>query len=367
MLTIASLVVASFIGLTVQGKPALSPVVNADKSVTFRLTSPNAKSVTVGIEGRGNLSLVKGDNGVWEGTSKILEPDIYGYTVSVDGVATFDPMNPAIKSNLIYVGNMVTVPGSPPEVWETQNVPHGEVTQHFYASRIIGDDRDYLVYTPPGYRAGKGNMPVLYLLHGYSDIANGWTVVGKANVILDNLIAQKKIKPMMVVMTLGYGVPGFASHETRAFGDRSLTTKNFTLFRQSLIEEVMPMVERDYRASKKQSDRAIAGLSMGGAESLFIGLNNVDKFGSIGAFSSGGLPATKPEEVFATVSKESTKNLKVFWMSCGTADGLIGFQRGFAKWLTDKGINVKTNETGGGHEWLLWRRNLAEFSQMIFK
>ena len=367
MITIASFVLAATLGTIVQGaKPFVSIDVHVDKSVTFKLLSPNAKAVTVGLEGNGNLSMTKNSDGVWEATSKPLKPDIYGYTFNVDGIAMFDPLNPQIKLNLIYVGNMVTVPGNPPEVWEVQNVPHGQLTEHFYKSGIIGDERNYFVYTPPGYNAGKGNLPVLYLLHGFSDMANGWSVVGKAHVIMDNLIAQHKIKPMMVVMTLGYGVPDFVTRGGN-FRDADRTTKNFTLFRQALIEEVMPMVEKNYRASKKQSDHAIAGLSMGGSETLLTGLNNPDKFAYVGAFSSGGLPADKPETFFANVTGESTKGLKAVWMSCGTGDGLIGFQRGFGDWLTKRGVKVKTNETPGGHEWLLWRRNLAEFSQMIFR
>ena len=366
MISLASLVVATILGSSIQAKSQLSPVVNADKSVTFRIKAPNAKRVSVGIEGTGNLDLSIRDDGVWEGTSKPLKADIYGYGINVDGVTMFDPMNPEIKVNMIYVGNMVTVPGGPPELWEVQNVAHGELAEHFYKSGVIGDERNYFVYTPPGYRTGKGSLPVLYLFHGYSDMANGWSVVGKAHVIMDNLIAQKKVKPMMIVMTLGYGVPDFVSR-SGGFRDPNRTKKNFTLFRQALLEEVIPRVERDYRASKKQSDRAVAGLSMGGAETLFTGINYPDKFGYVGAFSSGGLPADKPEEFFPSVSAESTKAIKVLWMSCGTGDGLIGFQRGFSAWLQGKGVKVKTNETPGGHEWLLWRRNLAEFAQMIFK
>ena len=230
-------------------KPVLSHEVNADKSITFRIASPNAKSVTVGVEGKPNVVLTKNDSGVWEGTTKPLPPDIYGYTFNVDGISMFDPLNAEIKVNMIYVSNMVTVPGNPPEVWESQNVPHGGLTHHFYKSGVIGDERDYYVYTPPGYRTGKGNLPVLYLFHGFSDDASGWSVVGKAHVILDNLIAQKKVKPMMIVMTLGYGVPDFVTRGGN-FRDRDRSTKNFTLFRQSVLEEVMPMVERDYRASK---------------------------------------------------------------------------------------------------------------------
>jgi enterochelin esterase-like enzyme len=365
MITFTSLVFATLVNF--QGvKPFLSTEVHGDQSITFKILSPNAKKVSVGIEGQGNLDLVRGEDGIWEATSKSLHPDIYGYTFNVDGVATFDPQNPITKANMIYVANMVTVPGDPPENWEVQAVPHGEVTEHFYKSAIVGDERNYFVYTPPGYRSGKGNLPVLYLLHGFSDMANGWNVVGKAHVIMDNLIAQKKVKPMMIVMTLGYGVPDFVTRGGN-FRDRDRTTKNFTLFRQALLEEVIPTIERDYRASKKQSDRAIAGLSMGGAETLFTGLNNADKFAYIGAFSSGGFPSDKPEAFFPNISAESTKGIKVLWMSCGTADGLIGFQHGFTAWLDSKGVKAKTNETGGGHEWPNWRRNLAEFAQMIFK
>lgn len=367
MLSLAPLVFASSLGLFAQGKPTISPEVHPDHTVTFRIKAPNAKKVSVNIEGKGDVDLAIRDDGVWEGTSNALPPDIYGYTINVDGTAMFDPMNPEIKVNLIYVSNMVTVPGDPPEPWEVQNVPHGEVHHHFYKSGIIGDQRDFLVYTPPGYAGSRAKLPVLYLLHGFSDNAEGWTVVGKANFILDNLIAEKKVKPMIVVMPLGYGVPGFASHSGRNFGDRSLTTRNFTNFRSALLTEVLPMVEKQYRVSARREDRAIAGLSMGGAETLFTGLENVDKFAYIGAFSSGGLPANKPDDVFGDVTAESTKKLKVFWMSCGTADGLIGFQRGFAEWCTQRGIKVTTNESGGGHEWPNWRRYLVQFTQMIFK
>ncbi len=353
------------LALATQGPSNLSPVVNSDHTITFRIKAPNAKKVVVNIEGNGNLDMAKREDGTWEGTSKVLLPDIYGYTFNVDDVATFDPMNPEIKTNLIYVGNMVTVPGSPAEPWEMTSVPHGEVHHHFYHSGVIGDDRDFYVYTPPGVSSAR--LPVLYLLHGFSDTAEGWSVVGKANLIMDNLLAQKKIRPMVVVMPLGYGVPGFASHNSSGFGNRNRTVKNMTDFRSALLGEVIPMVEKTYKVSTKRTDRAIAGLSMGGAETLFTGLANIDKFAYIGAFSSGGLPSNKPEEVFGEMNKDQTKGLKVFWMSCGTGDGLIGFQRGFSDWLTKRGIAHKTNETPGGHEWLLWRRNLAEFSQMIFK
>jgi len=347
--------------------PIVSPEVHSDHTVTFRLRSPNAQKVEMNIEGIGNFDLQKGAEGVWSYTSKPLAPDIYGYSFSVDGVSTLDPMNPQIKPNLIWVGNMVTVPGAPAEVWETQDVPRGEVHHHYYKSKVVGDQRDFLVYTPPGYAEVKAKLPVLYLLHGFSDTAVGWTEVGKANVILDNLLAKGKIKPMVVVMPLGYGVTDFATPARAAFGNRHMVDENYAKFQDALLGEVLPQVEKAYRVSTKREDRAIAGLSMGGAESLMTGLLHLDRFAYIGAFSAGGLPGDKPEDIFSPLTAEKAKGLRVFWMSCGTEDSLIDFQRDLAEWFKGRGIQVVTNETSGGHIWPLWRRNLAEFTQMIFK
>ncbi|MCW5943225.1 MAG: hypothetical protein KIS66_13410 [Fimbriimonadaceae bacterium] len=368
MVTIGIVLAVASMGMAPQPQSRpVRPEVAPDRTVTFRLAAPNARKVEVNLEGTGNLSLVKGDDGVWTATTKALAPDLYGYTYSVDGVAILDPNNPRIKPNLIWVGNLILVPGNPPEVWETRDVPRGEVHQRFYRSAIIGDRRDYFVYTPPGYRQGKTKLPVLYLLHGFSDTANGWTAVGNAHVILDNLIADGKAKPMVVVMPLGYGVPDFATPGGRNFGDRSLVMENYTKFRDALLQEVRVQVEADYRVSAKREDRAIAGLSMGGAESLFVGLGNLDTFGYVGAFSSGGLAANRPEEAFPHLDVKKANTLKVFWMACGTEDSLIGFQRGFASWLKEKGVKVETKETPGGHEWRLWRRNLAEFAAKLFR
>lgn len=361
------MITSAVLCLAVAQGPLVSPEVHADRTVTFRLKSPNAQKVEVSLEGAAALPMTKGADGTWSVTTSALTPDIYGYSFNVDGTGILDPANPQIKPNLIWLGNLVTVPGTPAEDWEVQDVPHGEVTHHFYRSKLIGDQRDYMVYTPPGYRVGKAKLPVLYLLHGYSDTAVGWTEVGKANVILDNLIAKGKAKPMVVVMPLGYGVPNFARPGGPAFSSRDLVKENFTKFRSSLLEEVIPQVEKDYRVSARREDRAIAGLSMGGAETLFTGLNYPDKFAYVGAFSSGGLPGTEPVEFFPNLNAERTKGIKVLWMACGTGDGLIGFQRGFSGWLKGKGIAVETKETPGGHVWMLWRRNLGEFAGRIFR
>lgn len=356
---------AFLVAVAGQGQVAfLSPEVHGDHKVTFRFKGDAAQKVEVGLEGAPKpYPMAKGADGIWSVTTDPLSPDIYGYVFNVDGQATLDPRNPEIKPNLIWVGNQFTVPGNPPEVWEPQDVPRGSLHHHPYRSTLIGDDREFIVYTPPGYEK-MSKLPVLYLLHGYSDTAVGWTDVGRAHVIMDNLVAQKKIKPMLVVMPLGYGIKGFHYPQGRR---PTYARDSIAKFMPNLLTEVLPRVEREYRASNRKADRAIAGLSMGGATSLFIGLQNLDKFAYIGAFSSGGFPANKPEEVFPKLESKDAKDLKVFWMACGTEDGLIGFQRGFADWVTKKGLKVQTKETPGGHIWPLWRRNLAEFAAMIFR
>ena len=233
----------------------------------------------------------KDDAGVWTVNTPPLSPDYYGYSFVVDGVRTIDTNNHLIKTNLLSNENMVHVPGPPSLSWELNDVPHGEVHHHFYKSAVAEDERDYYVYTPPGYDpAGQTTYPVLYLLHGYSDDASGWTAVGRANVILDNLIAQGKAKPMIVVMPLGYGTMEIITLGWGAWSHTDVRDKNFSRFREALLTEVMPKVEGEYHIIKDRNSRAIAGLSMGGSETLLTGLNNLDKFAWVGAFSSGGLP-----------------------------------------------------------------------------
>ncbi|MEZ0324430.1 MAG: esterase [Fimbriimonas sp.] len=341
-----------------------SPEVHTDRTVTFRLKMPNALKVDLSLEGFDGMPMSKSNDGWWSVTTKALPADIYGYTFNVDGTTVLDPQNHLFKPNLIWQSNMVVVPGN--ELWEVQDVPHGALHRHHYKSGVIGDQRDFFVYTPPAYSTGK-NLPVLYLLHGFSDTADGWTAVGKAHVILDNLIAQGKAKPMLVVMTLGYGVPDFASPGGTNFRNPELVTRNYTNFSRALLEEVEPMVEKEYKVSKAAKDRAIAGLSMGGAESLFVGLNNLGTFGYIGAFSSGGLPGS-PESAFPKFTADAAnKHLKLLWIACGTEDGLIGMNRGLDKWLTEKRANHSYVELPGRHTWMVWRRNLAEFASLIFK
>jgi enterochelin esterase-like enzyme len=347
--------------------PLVSPDVHSDGSVTFRFRAPNAQEVKLALEGAEPVAMQKDEQGVWSVKTAPLSPDYYGYSFVADGVRLIDPSNPLLKPNLLETENDVHVSGPPSLPWELNDVPHGQIHHHFYVSDIAADNRDYYVYTPPGYDpAGKKTYPVLYLLHGFSDDASGWTAVGHANVILDNLIAQGKAKPMIVVMPLGYGTMEMIRLGWGAWSHTEVREKNFTKFREALLTEVMPKVESEYRVNKDRNARAIAGLSMGGTESLLTGLNNLDKFAWIGAFSSGGLPDDF-QTVFPGLDAKANQQLRLLWIACGTEDHLIVGNRKFREWLKQKGVQRTDIETPGMHTWMVWRRNLAEFAGLLFR
>jgi enterochelin esterase-like enzyme len=347
--------------------PLLSPEVHSDGSVTFRFRAPNAADVKFAREGAEPVPMQKDDKGVWTVITAPLAPDYYGYSFTVDGVRSMDASNPSLVPNLIFPGNSVHVPGPLSLPWELNNVPHGVIHHHFYKSTVADDDRDYYVYTPPGYdAAAKKTYPVLYLLHGFSDAASGWTEVGRANVILDNLIAQGKAKPMIVVMPLGYGTMEMIRLAWGAWNHPDLRDRNFNGFREALLTEVMPRVEGQYRITNDRNARAIAGLSMGGSESLLTGLNNLDKFSWVGAFSSGGIPEDFQKD-FPTLDAKANQQLHLLWIACGTEDRLITINRNLLEWLKGKGVNATEIETPGMHTWMVWRRNLVEFAPLLFR
>jgi len=377
----ASLVLLLFIFSTLataqQAKPAqapppqrppslVTPEVHSDNTVTFRFLAPNAQEVKLSREGTEPVAMQKDDKGVWSVTTAPLPADYYGYSVLVDGARSLDPYNHGLVPNLISPGNFVHVP-DPALPWELNDVPHGEVHHHFYRSAVADDQRDFYVYTPPGYDpAAKATYPVLYLLHGYSDDASGWTAVGRANLILDNLIAQGKAKPMIVVMPLGYGTMEIITLGWGAWSHTDVRDKNFSRFREALLTEVMPKVESEYRVTRDRNSRAIAGLSMGGSESLLTGLNNLDRFAWVGAFSSGGIPDDF-EKDFPGLDAKTNQQLRLLWIACGTEDRLITVNRNLRQWLKTKDITHIDIETPGMHTWMVWRRNLAEFAGLLFR
>lgn len=346
--------------------PIVSPEVHSDGTVTFRLRAPTATEVLLARETAKRAPMQKDDHGVWSITTEPLEPDLYGYSFVIDGVSHLDPSNPLMKPNLRSTTSMVHVPGPSTLPWEINDVPRGEVHHHFYKSAVIGDNRDYYVYTPPGYDPGaKKVYPVLYLLHGFTDDASGWTAVGYAHVILDNLIATGKAKPMLIVMTLGYGVPEIVMPGSTGLGDPAMRSRNYDRFRDALFTEVMPQVEKAYKTAKDRQSRAIAGLSMGGAESLYVGLNALDRFAWVGAFSAGGA-ADDYHATYPALDSKANSQLKLLWIACGTEDRLIEPNRQFRKWLTSQDVRHVAIETPGAHTWLVWRRNLAAFAPLLF-
>jgi len=364
---LAVLALASMAAIAQQSLTIQSPEVQSDGKVTFRFPAPGAKEVKLQFEAAPQPSpMTRDDAGVWSLTLGPLDPDIYGYMFIADGVNLLDPNHPSIKPNLLQPQNMVHVSGATPQLWEVAEVPHGVIHQHFFKSRLVGDQRDFYVYTPPGFDPkGKTKYPVLYLLHGYSDDASAWTVVGMANVIFDNLTAQGQVKPMIVVMPLGYGTPEMIKLKWAVWNHPDIRQLNFDNFRKSLLSEVIPQVEAAYPVSTKREDRAIAGLSMGGSESLLTGLNNIDKFAYVGAFSSGGLNDDFAAE-FPSLDAKQAAQLRQLWIACGTSDGLIETNRKFKAWLKTKNMAFTDIETPGAHTWMVWRRNLIAFAPLLF-
>jgi enterochelin esterase family protein len=374
--TFFSLLAMAFVSFAQQPRPQQPPPVQSPElqnggRVTFRLRDPNAQHVSVSVAGTTQPYVMQKDQeGVWSVTTPPLTPDLYGYSFNVDGVRLLDPSNHMIIPNLLNPSSEVHVPAASPEPWEMTDIPHGLVHHHFYRSGVIGDNRDFFVYTPPGYDPSAGTRyPVLYLLHGYSDDASAWTAVGRANLILDTLISQNKAKPMIIVMPLGYGAPEIVQRpqgQRSPFNNTGLREKNFNNFTAALIDEVIPQVEHTYKVESNRDARAIAGLSMGGAESLLSGLNHLDKFSWVGAFSAGGL-GEDLAAAFPQLTASANQQLHLLWIACGTDDRLITANRNLIAWLKGKDIHLTQIETPGMHTWMVWRRNLVNFAPLLFQ
>jgi enterochelin esterase family protein len=316
----------------------------------------------------------------------VLKPDIYTYSFVVDGTSVPDPSNLERKTGVTGTfQSTVLVAGAENPSWAMRSVPHGTVAHVFFHSSVIGDDRDFYVYTPPNFDpSGKTKYPVLYLMHGLSDDASAWTTMGRANTILDNLIADGKAKAMIMVNTLGYGLANPGEHFSQIVG---APDENFGKFTQSLLGEVIPLVDKDYPTVKSRDGRALAGLSMGGAETFYIGLNHVDQFAYLAGMSSafvmypgastggeGGRGQAPPQidpaifgQVFPAFDAKQASKLKLLYVACGTDDSLIGVNRTFKTWLKGKDIAYKDVETPGAHTWFVWRNNLTEVAPMLFQ
>ena len=342
-----------------RSQPIISPEVHEDRRVTFRLRAPQAERVEVNVEfARGNQLMKKDENGLWSVTLGPAEPDIYSYSFTVDGLQVVDPANSWLKVWLRTAQNLVEVPGDEPMFFQEQQVPHGTVHRHRYQSKSLGVTRGLCVYTPPGYEANRrAKYPVLYLFHGFGDDESAWTVVGRANVIVDNLLVQNKAKPLVIVMP--YGHTPSAPPEMRSIG-------RYEAFEKDLVQDVIGYVEKSYRVSAEQKDRAVAGLSMGGGQSLTVGLGNLETFGWVGAFSSA-IPKDEKLEKLLAEPKSINDKLNLLWIGCGRKDFLFDANQKLFERLRAEGIEHVAHITDGAHEWRIWRSYLNEFVPLLFK
>jgi enterochelin esterase family protein len=339
----------------------VSPEVHSEGRVTFRVRAPKASEVTLlgdWMSPTNQQAMTKDEQGVWSTTLGPLEPGLAIYTFTIDGVTTPDPVNPRIKLRARTSASLVDVPGNPPELWEARDVPHGTVEINWEKSKVTGDTRACYVYTPPGYDSRQSSRyPVLYLLHGNNDTAAGWTDVGKANYILDNLIAEKKAVPMIIVMPWGHAVPYGGSQSTNA-----------ATFERYVIEEVIPQVEKVYRVARGPENRAVVGLSMGGGHALQIGLGHLDLFSAVGAFSSA-VPGDFESrfKVLLGDPDGTNKKLKLLWIGCGRQDPAFERNQKLSQLLTTHQVRNSFHATEGLHNFAVWRRYLTQVAPLLFR
>ncbi len=332
----------------------VSPEIHPDHSVTFRYVAPNAKEVLLHGEFlKEPQKMNKAEDGVWSFTVPSIEPDIYPYFFVEDGVQVADPNNTRIFANERFKRSIVDVPGDKPLIHSLQNVPHGKISYQYYESAVLGRTRELLVYTPPGFNpADSKKYPVLYLIHGGSDTQETWTKVGNANFISDNLIAQGKAEPMIIVMPYGNVRPS--------------PMENFT---KEMVNDILPFIEENYPVYQESSKRAVAGFSVGGGQTLNIGLTNTDKFGYICSYA----PYTATPEFKANFDNWSpdagkiNQQLKLFTISVGTEDFLYESVKGNLAMFDQKGIQVEPIIVSGGHTWMNCKLFLAKSLQQLFK
>ena len=345
-----------------QKRPRIvSPEFNPDRTVTLRVYAPRAGQVNLNIQFlEGPQSMKRDEEGVWSIQVGPAEPNVYYYSFDIDGFQSLDPLNPSVKVALQNTTSLLVYPGDQPMFYDERDVPHGVLHYHRYASQSVKMNRGVFVYTPPGYDPTRSvRYPVLYLLHGSGDTEQSWTAVGRAPFILDNLLAERKAVRMIIVMPFGHVPPPL---DQKA---EEIRTRAFVDFERDLLNDVIPLVEKNYRVEKNAAGRAIAGLSMGGGQAVRVGLGHLELFGWIGAFSSSVDQETMEKTM--PVPEEINKRLRLFWIGCGRSDFLFDRNQKFLEFLIQKKIKYQAHITEGVHTWTVWRDYLHELIPLLFR
>ncbi|MEP6963372.1 MAG: alpha/beta hydrolase-fold protein, partial [Acidobacteriota bacterium] len=337
-----------------------SPEIHPDRSVTFRVAAPKASEVVLtGEFAVGPQKMTKDPQGLWTLTVPPVDPDLYEYEISVDGINSIDPRNPLVKYNRApgVVSSLLDVASSGPRFFDAKSVPHGKVDVRFYDSKATRGVRRVRIYTPPNYEK-LGRLPVLYLLHGAEGDDSVWTEFGRAHFILDNLIAEKKAQPMVIVTPDGYAYgwdSGVAADKQQAD------------FLKDLTEDLIPFVQANYKVSTNREQRALAGLSRGGAQTLTIGPKHLDLFSRLAVFSASGNMNPETSDFTAKQAPALNAKLSLFWVGMGTEDPSFANFTRFGDFLKTNGVKHTYRTIPGAHTWIVWRKFLNELAPLLWK
>jgi len=382
---LVSFLIIGILALRAQEAPwmrnrVVSPELHADKSVTFKIFSPESDKITISgnwMDGWGaSEALIKNDTGLWTLTVGPLEPEIYTYSFSSNGIRFLDPANSLVMRDGRRHESMLLVPGKASSLYAVQNVPHGTLSKVWYDSPTLELKRRMYVYTPPGYESGTEKYPVFYLLHGGGGDEDAWSTLGRTCQIMDNLIAQGKAKPMIVVMTNGNpgdaASPGEAPPKKEEDNMEGIFNMGSGVFEKSLVNDVIPFVDKQYRTLPGRENKAVSGLSMGGMQTMNLAFDDTDVFDYFGVMSMG---LTDPDpsgrtwfqNVDTRIKNLETKGYKLYWIGCGTDDFLYEAAGNLVDKMKENNLEFTYRESSGGHTWSNWRIYLSEFAPLLFK
>ncbi len=363
------------------GQEIVSPQLHDDNTVTFQIQAPNVKEVRLSGEWMpaegwtpGSVAMEKDEKGVWSYTTQPLEPELYSYFFLVDGVRTIDPVNPFFVRDVSSTMNIFIIGGGNADLYKVNKVPHGTVARRWYSSPALEKDRRITIYTPPGYESSNEKYPVLYLLHGAGGDEEAWITLGRTAQIMDNLIAQGKAKPMIVVMPNGNVSQSAAPGEgIRGFYKPQFMVPNTMDGKyEASFPDIMKFVEGNYRVKSEKDSRAIAGLSMGGFHSLHISRYYPDTFDYVGLFSAAILPNQDVshqvyKDIDETLRQQMNNGYELYWIGMGKTDFLYDSGVKYREKLDNMGMEYVYRESEGGHTWRNWRVYLSEFVPLLFK